>query len=306
MIDNIIIVSTQVFILFVLVAVGFICNKIKFLNLTTIKQLTDFVLYIVTPCVIINSFAREFNPDLLISLLTTFGAAILSFAVNIIISLIFIKDKSETRKKIFRYATVFSNAGFMALPLQQAILGEDGIFYGAIFVAVFNIVNWTYGIFIISGDIKYLSLKKIIINPGVIGTFFGLILFFMPFSVPEIILKPIGYFASMNTPLPMFIIGFHLATAKFNIKGFMTFLTIAYKLILSPFIIIGILFLLKIESTILISIIIAVSAPIAASTTMFSEKFNLDTEFSATLVSVSTLLSIITMPIIIATAMNIK
>ena len=304
MLNNISVVGNQVIILFVLIAVGFICNKTKLIGKTTVKQLTDFVLYIVTPCVIINSFSRPFEKELLTSLLITFGLSFLSFFINIFLANLLIRDKIESKKKVLKYGAVFSNAGFMAIPLQQAILGDIGVFYGAVFIAVFNILNWTYGIMLMSGDKKYISLKKIFINPGIIGTAIGITLFLLPFNLPSVIGKPIEYFAALNTPLPMVIIGFHLADANLNIKGFSTYFSIIFRLIISPLIILGLLVGLKVEKNIVLTLISATSAPFAASNTMFAEKFGGDTKLSAALVSITTLLSIITMPVIVGFAMN--
>ena len=302
-IDNVVSVATQVFILFVLVAVGFLCNKVKLINKETVKQMTDFVLYAVTSCVIVSSFNRDFDAARLKGLIIMFASAIAAFVLNIVLSRLTIKDKNESRKKILRYGAVFSNAGFMALPLQEAILGEDGVFYGAIYVAVYNVVNWTYGIFLMSGDKKYISPKKAVLNPGVLGTIVGLAIFFSPFTLPQIAAKLIEYLAALNTPLPMVIIGFHLANASFKIKGFPAYFTMAFRLILSPLLIFLIMRLIGIDSIITTSIVIAVSAPFAVTNTMFTEKFGGDTQYSASMVSVTTLLSIITMPIVIGISM---
>ena len=79
------------------------------------------------------------------------------------------------------------------MPLQQALLGDDGVFYGAVFVAVFNLFVWSYGLVMMSGDIKQVSPKKIITNPGIIGVIIGMIIFFAQISIPEVISKLIGY-----------------------------------------------------------------------------------------------------------------
>lgn len=306
MLSNISLVATQVLVLFILIAVGFVCNKIKFLNGQGIKQMTDFVLYIVTPCVIVNSFRREYDSTMLKGLLITFAVSFISFGINIVLSRLLIHDKNEQRKRVLRYGAVFSNAGFMALPLQQAILGDIGVFYGATYVAVFNIVNWTYGVLLMSGDKKYISPKKALLNPGIIGTIFGVAIFLLPFDLPKVVGDPISFLAALNTPVPMIIIGYHLANSKFNLKGFSAYFSIIFRLIISPLVIFAGLYACGVEGEILVAIVTAVSAPFAATGTMFSEKFGCDTELSATMVSLTTLLSILTMPLIIGLALMVK
>ena len=89
----------------------------------------------------------------------TFAASLLSHAATIVIAHLFIHDKDKRRENVLRFGAVFSNCGYMSLPLQNALLGADGVFYGATYIAVFNIVMWTYGVFLMDGGVKSISLK---------------------------------------------------------------------------------------------------------------------------------------------------
>lgn len=302
MLDNILIVGTQVVILFVLIAVGFICNKTKLFNDKVVKGITDFVLYIVAPCVIINSYEREFDPAMLNGLLITIAASVISYVLNIVIVHLIIHDKDKRRENVLRFGAVFSNCGYMSLPLQNALLGADGVFYGATYIAIFNIALWTYGVCLMDGGTKNISLKKIVFNPGIIGTVLGFAIFLLSVNLPSVISEPIGYLAALNTPLPMIIIGYHLANASFKIKGVSAYLSIIFRLFVSPLLMLGGLYLCGIRGTILVACVIATAAPYAAATTMFSQKFDADTSLSAACVSVTTVLSVITMPVIVAFA----
>ena len=104
-IENILTVGNQVLVLFILVFIGFLCNKTKILTKISVKDLTNFVLYFVTPCVIINSFSREFNKSMLSGLIVTLCAAFLSFGINILIAHIFVRDKDS--KKPFNIFLLF-------------------------------------------------------------------------------------------------------------------------------------------------------------------------------------------------------
>ncbi|HBG36360.1 MAG TPA: malate transporter, partial [Treponema sp.] len=65
MIESFITVVQQVIILFVLIGIGFGLTKKKLFSEKTIAELTTFILYLVTPCVIIESFNRPFDADML-------------------------------------------------------------------------------------------------------------------------------------------------------------------------------------------------------------------------------------------------
>ena len=308
MAENFIMVSQQVIILFLLIGVGFLCGKTKLLNENAAKKMTDLVLYIVTPCVMINAFQREFNSDMLLNLgITALCSALIMtgsiFAVNIII-----KDKDIVRRKVLRFGTVFSNCGFMSLPLQSAILGKDGVFYGSVFVAVFNIIIWTYGLFSMSGRKSDLSVKKLLLNPGVLGVIAGLLLFLMSVELPSVLASPVEYLANLNTPVPMIIIGFYLAGA--NLKKVFSdkwaYVSMSLRLIFIPILSIFAMYSFGVRGDILVSCAIASCAPVAATTTMFATKFKADVELSVGLVSATTLLSVATMPIIISAAMALS
>ncbi|MBR2405334.1 MAG: AEC family transporter [Clostridia bacterium] len=300
MLENILTVGNYVLILFVLIAVGFVCNKTKILTNAALKEMTNFVLYIVTPCVIINSYQREFDITMLRGLLITIAASVLSFAINIVLAHLLVKDKDNKREKTLRFGAVFSNCGYMSLPLQEAMLGEAGVFYGATYIAIFQIMLWTYGVIVMSGSVKNISLKKIFVNPGVLSTAVGIVLYVFSVSIPFTVLEPIKYLAALNTPIPMVIVGYYLAQASLRLKGASAYVSLVLRLVVSPLIMIAILLVFGISGDIAIACTIAASAPVAAATTMFSEKFDGDTTLSATFVSITTILSIITMPLVVA------
>ena len=269
--------------------------------------MTDIVLYVVTPCVMISAFQKEFSGDTAIKILIAAAAAIVILVFSTLLARLVIRDKNESRKKVLQFSVIFSNCGFMSLPLQKELLGEDGWFYGSIFVAVFNIFVWTYGLLDMSGDKKQLSIKKLVFNPGIMGAAVAIILFVCRIKLPEIVIQPVTHLANLNTPVPMLIIGFYLSRAKlkdaFSDVG--TYIAMSLRLVIIPVIVTFIMALLKLDKTMMIAFVIACSAPTAASTTMFAAKFNRDVELSVGVVAASTILSIITMPLIVSLAWTI-
>ncbi len=306
--SNIVVVSEQVAVLFILIAVGFISGKIGLINEKAAKYLTDIVLYLATPCIMVQSFQKVgYSPSLILNLGICTLCAVLIMTFSIFLSRAVFRGKDKSRRVVLRFSTVFSNCGFMSLPLQYAILGDKGVFYGTVFVAVFNIIVWSYGLIDMSGDKKGFKIKNIILNPGILGAAAAAGLFFARIKLPGIFLSPIQYIAGLNTPVPMFVIGYYLT--KFSIKKTARDLGIysvsALRLIAIPLISLFVMKLFCINIDIVTSCVIASSAPVAATTTMFAAKFNRDVELSVALVSSTTLLSIITMPVIIALAQTL-
>ncbi len=294
-------VLTQVGVLLILITLGFLLSKINIINEVGAKCMTDLVLYAVTPCVIVKSFIRPFEKSAVKGLLLSLTAAIIAHIIFILLSILLIKAKDIKRERVLRFAAIFGNCGFMALPLQEALLGTDGVFYGASVVAVFNLFAWSFGIFLMSGDKKYIKPKALVLSPNIIAIAVGIIIFLFSIPVPDIIKTPLSFMSGLNTPLPMIIIGYHLSKSDI-LKGLRdkgAMLSSFLKLIALPLIALGIMYIFGFRGTILVSLTIALASPAAAMTAMFSAKFENDTELAATMVSMSHLLCILTLPPII-------
>ncbi len=301
-------VLTQIIILMILILVGFTLGKIKILCDRSVSVITEIILWVVTPCVIIKSFVRKFDWAQLKSFLIIVVATLAMHLVYILISrLCFRKGKVETLR-VLQAGAIFSNCGYMALPLQQSLLGDDGVFYCSAFVAIFNLITWSYGIYLMSGDKKYITAKKLVLNPGMIGIVIGLVIFLLSIPVPKVIYEPVAHFAALNTPLPMLVIGYYLSKSDVSqvVKNHKAWVSTALRLIIFPLLTVGGLWAIGLRGSVLVSLAISSSAPIATITTMFSSKFKDDTELSAGLVSLSTILSLITMPPIITLAQMIS
>ena len=221
MLENIILVSKQVGVLFALMAVGFFCNRRRLLNDVAIKGVTELLVLIVTPCVIIHSFIQQtFSPSLLGDLGWALAAAIFAHVVGSVIAFACLRAATSAdppegrdvgREGVLRFAVIFSNAGFMGLPLEYAILGADGVFFGAMYVVVFNILCWTWGVAVMCRGAKVTNLRSVLVNPGTVGVALGLPFFLFSMKLPEVVGRPLQMLADLNTPLAMIMVGWYLA-----------------------------------------------------------------------------------------------
>lgn len=297
-------VGAQVLVLFILIAVGALLTKLGMITEQGSRSMTDVVLYAVTPCVIINAFQREFRHEMLAGLLTALAAAFASLLCSVLIAELLYRKMDVSRGAVLKFAVVFSNCGFMALPLQKAVLGDDGVFYGAAYVAMFNIFMWTYGLITMSRKTELRSALKAVMNPGIIGTVIGLVLFVFSIKLPTVPASCISFLAALNTPVPMLVIGYHLVHSDIRrvLKDKDAYIAMALRLIIIPAAVMGVMLALDIDSVIIVSTVIAVSSPVAAYSTMMSAKYGRDTQLSAGIVSASTLFSLVTMPLIVGLA----
>ena len=148
-----------------------------------------------------------------------------------------------------------------------------------------------------------------IVNPGTVGIAIGLPLFFASVSLPAILKTPISLLAGLNTPLAMLVIGFYLAGADFRrvVRMPSAYLAAAVRLVVFPLALLALLYPLRshFPREMMLALVTAASAPVAAMVSMFASKFSRDVDLSVGLVSGTTLLSIITMPPVIALAMEV-
>lgn len=307
MINSFVVVGTQVLILFILIGLGYLGGKIKLTTAEGVKSINDIMLYFVSPCVIINAFQRDYDPLLLKNLMLAILAAFMSHGLCFLIGLLLIRNKDISKRKVLRFAAIFSNCGFMAFPLLDALLGPEGVFYGAGYVAVFNLLVWSIGQYIMAGGNGDFKVRKAFLNPGFISVIVGILLFVASIDLPSIIGKPVEYMANLNTPVAMLIIGYTFSTLDFKeifrVKDEIP--TIIIRLIVAPLIMLGIFYTMGFRGILLTSCVVSVSAPVAATTTMFSIKYKGDEALASKLVAVSTIASIITMTLIVGFAQYI-
>lgn len=305
--SNVWIAARQVLILYVMVAVGFLCDKTGLFTEKTARLTNNLLFYVITTAVIVKSFATTpFTPETAKQLLLASLCAVITHVLGILLTLPLYR-KGKPHDVIYKYACIYGNFGYMALPLAQALLGDEGVLYCSMGVLVFQVFCFTHGIHLMDKkeEKTKFSIKKILLNPGVIGILLGLPFFVTGIQLPEFLLEPISGIASMNTPLAMILLGTYMSNC--GMKGLLSdknnyFVTLV-KNIAVPLIMLVVLKTTGIVTgTLLVSTLIQASAPVANNTVMFSAQYGHDTGVATKTVTFSTFASVLTMPCIIALA----
>ena len=301
MMDSFLTLGEKVAELFVMIAVGYFLSRRRVLTERGLSQITTILLYVVTPCLTVDSLMSVDDSVSMTALLLAGAYGFLYHFLAMGLSLLFYRCAPLDRRNVLRFAMVYSNTGFMGFPLVQAILGAEGLVYAAIFVVSFNVCSWTHGYWLMSGGGKTRFID-IVLNPGVIGLAIGLVLFACKVQLPEVLAYPIESFGALNTPLAMVVIGSYIAKVK--MKDFFTdrhvFQVCGLRLLFIPLVYFACMlgcYALWPQPVMLVSCIIQAAAPVAGLTVLFAAKFYKEKELSAKCVAVSTLLSIITMPL---------
>lgn len=170
------------------------------------------LLYIVCPCVMVDCFLVERTPALTQEVAVGSAAALACYLLFFAVSLLFFRRQPADARDTLRFAAVYGNIGFMGLPLVQSILGEEALVYGALALLAFNLTSWTLGVLIMGGRAAF-SLRRAVLNPGVVGIGLGLLCFLSGLRFPSPVGASLSFLSDLNTPLAMVVIGTQLAEA---------------------------------------------------------------------------------------------
>ncbi len=305
-IENIKTIALQVLILYLIAAVGFAADKTNVFRKSDSKKVIDLLFNIVLPIAVIHTFMNmEYTAEHARGLFVAFLCAAATHAFGIAVGFVVFGKRFPVMKRgIYRYATVFSNAAFLALPLAKSVIGDEGVFYCSIYVGTFNIIAFTYGIYEISGHKAKINLKKLIFNPGTISVAVGIPLFLLQLKIPYVISYPMELIGGINSPLAMIVFGTFLANSNFKqiiIKKEL-YLVSFLRLILIPVCMLGLFRLCGVSGDLRAAMIISASAPTATNTAMYAAKYDNDAELGSEIATQSSLLSMLTMPVIVALA----
>lgn len=305
---------TVVAALFILIICGFIMRKKGIINDPSSKGFSRLVLELAQPALIISSLiSMDIEKDRMQEILQKAGIVfVCGIAFHFLLALPAyflvkpIKDGEE--RKISEFSLLFSNCGFMGLPVLNALFGPEGAFYGAFFIITFHLVLWTWGIAVFArgrSDIK-LTPKKIFFNYGSVPAAIGIVLLviklFLP--LPEFITLSLTYLSNICTPVSLLITG--ALIAKMSLKKVFCVPRIYYvsaiKLVLFPILICVITKLLGFDTFYVMFFTTMAALPSASTVTMLSETFDSNSTYASLTVGVSTLLSVLTIPLILSLA----
>ncbi len=295
-----VIALNQILIMFLIMLLGFFCYKIKILNHETNRKLSDFLLLIVNPLLIFNSYQREFNKELLLGLEISFVLAFVSHLVAMGVARLVIRGKDKQDNSLERFSAVYSNCGFIGIPLINSLFGSEGVFYLTAYLTVFNVLIWTHGVVLMTGQKDMKAILKTLVSPTFIAIIAGLVLFLINVRIPEVLYRSMDYVASMNTPLAMIIAGATMAQSQLKkvlLKG-RIYLVVIMKQLVIPAILVILFHKLPIDNMILTTTVIAAGCPVAATGMLFALRFNKNHLYASELYSVSTVTSLVTIPIL--------
>ena len=311
---------SSVAILTLMVLPGFLLAKFRLVDGRFALGLSNFILYGAQTCLLVRAFIQtELTTDVLRRMV---GILVLSAIVHLLftgIAYLFYHRAEAAVKKVLRFATIFTNAGYMSIALVEILFPTmpEITVYASVYLVFLNLYVWSMGCMIFTGDRSYLSVKHMVLNPAIISTIIGLVIFFtqtgsfiMENSVTSVLYQAVDLLADTVSPLSMVVVGVRLGLSTFKglFRDKYLYIYLGVRLLLSPalvwvivriaLLIFGFVYPSAEDRSIITSLVlICASTPAATATSMFAEKFNGDAGYAGKLVSISTIFSVITMPL---------
>lgn len=304
----------QVLIMFILAGVGYVCFRTKKISMEGCKTLSNILIFLSLPCVIINSFLVEYSTEKLMGLVYSAFAAAVVMLISLVVSRLFF-----SKDAVLNFASAFSNPGFFGIPLILSILDSGAVFYIAAFIAFVNLLQWSYGVSLLTSkddgtgkrSLKNLlpSPKRLFTAPFMIAVIIGLFFFLTRIPMPELVYKSIQYIANLNTPIAMFTIGIYFAqtnpAAMFRKPKL--YLLSAVRLLMIPMISMAVLWFLPAEfAEMKLALLIVSACPTGSNVAVYAQLYDSDYSYAVETVIISTLLSVVSIPLIVRIAEMIQ
>lgn len=291
----------QIVIMFILMAIGYALYRMKIIDRKGTSQMANVVIYVAYPCITLRTLMVDFDPNMIRDARFCFVFTVVVTLISIPLTRLFFKKEDG----VARYGAIFSNSGFIGVPIVMGVFGSEYVFYLSIGVSCLTFFIWTYGVWLVSGDKSQMSLKNCITNPNLIMILVGLVCFFFSIHSPALMATILDDLGALNTGLVMLVLGAYLAQSDMRavVTSKKAYLVSLVRLVIIPAIVVGILALFPwIDAKIRLTMLIALGAPVASFAAILSEKYGGNYKFGIGLVTLSTILSLITMPIMLELA----
>ena len=284
--------------LFAIMLIGFFCRKKGMIDNKTRGVLSDLLINIILPCNIAMSFDIEVTDKLLQSAGLVFLAYKGVQTFTWLLSRVAYTKVPEDRQMVLRHGTITSNAGFLGNPITQGVFGNEGLLYASIAMIPVRIFLWSAGLSLYTKTDSKSVVKNLLTHPCVVAVFVGFGIMFLPFELPNFLVRTLNSVGGCTTAVSMMVIGAILADIdlghiEWGLLGYYSFI----RLIAIPAVVLAAMRLLGVDPLVGGVCTLLSGMPAASLTAVLAAKYGQNYAFASQVVFVSTLLSMITIPL---------
>ena len=240
--------------IFIIMAIGFGAKKFGIIDEQCKDKMSSLLVNLLLPVSMLASSQQAFNMENLKGVVLIAVITVLYYVVTIVaggfVGKIFGMD--DAKSAMFTLLVAFANTGFVGLPILGTVAGKTGTLYGAVYNSVFDVLYFTYGIYLLSGEKKDgINLKKILLNPMIMVAVITIILYVVPFRMPMVVTDSLGLIGDCMMPVSMFLIGAEIASM--NVKEILcdrdSYIVSLFRMLIIPFVMYILMVSLKTEHT---------------------------------------------------------
>lgn len=294
--------AEQILVIFLMMLVGYIIVKIGLFQAKDSKVLSNIVVYVCFPCVMITSFQIDLTEETAKGLLLAVAAA--AAAHLFMIAVVYLLEKPLRLNGIEKVSIIYTNSGYLVIPLVTAVLGEEWVFYTTAFILVQNLLIWTHGVSVLRGQgVK--DIRKLLKSPNIIALTIAVVLFVAQIRLPSVAMDCMKSMGNMVTPASMLVVGMVIGDIdlKWVFRQKRPYLISFIRLVLIPFLAAAGLAVVRNmglhadSEYILMIVLIATAAPVAAIITQLTQIYNEDVRYASVINVMSVVFCVITMPL---------
>lgn len=311
------IVLKQMIVILILILVGFFLRRGGMVDAKQKMGMSNLVVQVFNPALIISSVLGQEGERDTGSVLIVMGIAAASFAVMILLGHVLgkLEGRKDEDRRMIEMMYVFSNVGFIGIPVIQAVLGDEYLIYVAVFIIEYNLLIYTYGAALLDGAKTEGSgagsqqksgsgaLKKALLNPGTIAGLLALVIFFGHISLPYIVTRSVSYLAQIATPMSLLIIGFTVGEQddlKAVLKNRQMYVFTLLKMLVIPYALSFLLRLLPVSPSLQVLTLIMLAMPVGSMPLLMANERGMDAGLCSDCIISTTLVSVLTLPLLVA------
>lgn len=302
---TIITVFFQMLALLIMIGAGYFMAKKEMMDAHTNTQMSKMIVNVFKPMLILSSAANSAG---LVPLGTIGLVGIIAlgmFAVFVVTGMVLSPffDKIPEQRKIFQEMFVFSNLGFIGIPVVSSILGEEYVVYVTEFLLIYTIVFYTYGVALMDGKFSPSSLKSMF-NPGTISGLLALLIIACGIQLPGFIKTAVTYLGNVTSPMALVAVGFTLAHSDLK-KIFCQprlYVFSAIKLLLLPLAMLPLLKLITGDQALISVCIVMFGMPIGNMPLILGTQKGIDPSTCSAAIILTTILCVFTIPVLLTFA----
>lgn len=303
----------NVIILLICIIPGFCLAKASVLKTEHLSAFSVILVYLCGPCLVMSAFfSLKYDPTEALRMILFFFVSLGLQVLFIAILYLLLKRKYEDPKyRVLTIGAVLGNTGFFGLPVITSLFPDHPVVacYSVVFTVTMNLLVFTIGVFCLTNDRKYMSLKPAVMNPMTVGVIAGVAVYLLaPYvhlsgaaaSIVSRFSDTVTLVARMSTPLCMTVLGVRLASVSFRTLFTRPFvyMTTVLKLLVFPLFCWAILIPFPLDPVFKASVLVLASVPNASIMLSMAELHHGETELAANVLLMTTLLCFISMPLL--------